>query len=57
MYPTKKSPINGGMIAVGDELVITFARMIQEADIIRAFFRELSTTYNLEIEVYSNDSR
>ncbi|MDY0404667.1 acyltransferase [Virgibacillus sp. 179-BFC.A HS] len=57
MYPTKKSPINGGMIAVGDELVITFARMIQEADIIRAFFRELSKTYNLEIEVYSNDSR
>lgn len=57
MYPTKKSPINGGMVAVGDELVITFARMIQEADIIRAFFRELSTTYNLEIEVYSNDSR
>ncbi|MEI3611516.1 phthiocerol/phthiodiolone dimycocerosyl transferase family protein [Pseudogracilibacillus sp. SO30301A] len=57
MYPTKKSPINGGMIAVGDELVITFARMIQEADIIRTFFRELSKTYNLEIEVYSNDSR
>lgn len=57
LYPTKKSPINAGMIAVGDELVITFARMIQEADIIRTFFRELSKTYNLEIEVYSNDSR
>lgn len=57
MYPTKKSPINGGMVAVGDELVITFSRTIQEADIIRAFFRELSTTYNLEIEIYSNDSR
>lgn len=57
MYPTKKSPINGGMIAVGDELVITFARMIQEADIIRTFFKELSKTYNLEIEVYSNDNR
>lgn len=57
MYPSKKSPINGGMIAIGDELVITFARMIQEADIIRAFFRELSTVFNLEIEVYSNDSR
>lgn len=57
MYPSKKSPINGGMIALGDALVITFTRMIQEADIIRAFFRELSATYNLEIEVYSNDSR
>ncbi|GIO23366.1 acyltransferase [Oceanobacillus sp. J11TS1] len=57
LYPTKKSPINGGMIAVGDELVITFARMIKEADIIRTFFKELSKTYNLEIEVYSNDSR
>ncbi|MEW9677776.1 acyltransferase [Lentibacillus sp. L22] len=57
LYPTKKSPINGGMIAVGDELVITFARMIQEADIIRTFFRELSKTFNLDIEVYSNDSR
>ncbi|MCR1833666.1 acyltransferase [Oceanobacillus caeni] len=57
LYPTKKSPINAGMIAVGDELVITFARMIQEVDIIRTFFRELSKTFNLEIEVYSNDSR
>lgn len=57
MYPTKKSPINVGMVAVGDELVITFARMIQETDIILAFFRELSTTYHLDMEVYSNDSR
>lgn len=30
MYPTKKSPINVGILAVGDEFVITFARMIQE---------------------------
>lgn len=57
MYPTKKSPINCGMIAVGDQLVISFARMIEEADIIRAFFRELASTYNLAIEVYSNDGR
>ncbi|WP_080875638.1 phthiocerol/phthiodiolone dimycocerosyl transferase family protein [Oceanobacillus timonensis] len=57
LYPTKKSPMNGAMIAVGDELVISFARMIKEADIIRTFFRELSKIYNLEIEVYSNDSR
>src|SRR5699024_4124817 len=56
MYPSKKSPISGGMIALGDALVITFTRMIQEADIIRAFFRELSATHNLAIEVYSNDS-
>ncbi|GGP13069.1 phthiocerol/phthiodiolone dimycocerosyl transferase family protein [Oceanobacillus neutriphilus] len=57
LYPSKKSPINGAMIAVGDELVISFSRMIKEADIIRTFFRELSKTFNLEIEVYSNDSR
>src|SRR5699024_1424628 len=57
MYLSKKSPINGGMIALEDALVITFTRVIQEADIIRAFFRELSATYNLTIEVYSNDSR
>src|SRR5699024_427597 len=57
MYPSKKSTINGEMIGLGDALVITFTRMIQEADIILAFFRELSATYNLEIEVYSNDSR
>src|SRR5690606_26712173 len=57
MYITQKSPIIVGMIAVWDDLVITFARMIQEADIIRTFFKELSKTYNLEIEVYSNDNR
>lgn len=57
LYPTKKSPINAAMITVGDKLVITFARMIQETDIIRTFFKELSKTYDMEIEVYSNDSR
>lgn len=57
MYPTKKSPINGGIAAVGDALVISFARMIQEADIVRAFFKELASTYKLDIEVYSNDRR
>ncbi|GAB2559734.1 acyltransferase [Gracilibacillus alcaliphilus] len=57
LYPTEKSPINGAMIAIGDKLVLTFSRIIQEADIIRTFFRELAKTYHLEIEVYSNDSR
>lgn len=57
LYPTKKSPINSAMIAFDDELVISFSRIIKEADIIRTFFRELSQTYNMEVEVYSNDSR
>ncbi|GAK00810.1 hypothetical protein [Geomicrobium sp. JCM 19055] len=57
MYPTRKSPINGGMVAINDELVISFARTIKEADLIRAFFQELTQTHNLNVHVYSNDGR
>ncbi|GAK08661.1 alcohol acetyltransferase [Geomicrobium sp. JCM 19038] len=57
MYPTRKSPINGGMVAIKDELVISFARTIKEADLIRAFFQELTQTHNLNVHVYSNDGR
>ncbi|AXF55247.1 alcohol acetyltransferase [Salicibibacter kimchii] len=55
MYPTKKSPVNGGICSINDQFVITFARTIEEADIIRTFFQELTKTSGIDIEVYSND--
>ncbi|SDI53268.1 alcohol acetyltransferase [Natribacillus halophilus] len=55
MYPTKKSPVNGGICSINDQFVISFARTIEEADVIRSFFQELTKTAGIDIEVYAND--
>ncbi|QQK76495.1 alcohol acetyltransferase [Salicibibacter cibarius] len=55
MYPTKKSPVNGGICSINDQFVISFARSIEEADVIRSFFRELTKASGIDIEVYAND--
>ncbi|QQK80378.1 alcohol acetyltransferase [Salicibibacter cibi] len=55
MYPTKKSPVNGGICSINDQFVISFARSIEEADVIRSFFQELTKTSGIDIEVYAND--
>ncbi|WP_411842436.1 alcohol acetyltransferase [Salinicoccus sp. HZC-1] len=55
LYPTRKSPINCGIGTVNDQLTITFARSIDENDIIRSFFRKLRAVTGLDIAVYSNE--
>lgn len=55
LYPTKKSPINVGVCSANDRLTISFSRSIQEADLLRYFFRFLSEQSGIEIAVYSND--
>lgn len=55
LYPTRKSPINCGLGTVNDKLTITFARSIEEREIIQAFFRRLRKITGLDITVYSNE--
>ncbi|MFB4161125.1 alcohol acetyltransferase [Geomicrobium sp. JSM 1781026] len=55
MYPTRKSPINGGICSINDRFVISFARSIEESDVIRAFFTQLVEISGIDVEVYSND--
>ncbi|MFC3418667.1 alcohol acetyltransferase [Salinicoccus hispanicus] len=55
LYPTRNSPINCGLVTLNDQLTITFARSIEENDIITAFFRELRRLTGFEIAIYSND--
>lgn len=55
LYPTRKSPINIGIGTLNDQLTITFARSIEENDIIQAFFTELTRMTELDIKVYSNE--
>lgn len=54
IYPTPKSPINCGVIAVNNRLTINFARTIKESDILSYFFRTLGEQ-GLDITVYSNN--
>ena len=55
LYPTRKSPINAAIGTLNGRLTITFARSIEEADIIRAFFKSLTEITGLDVEVYSNE--
>lgn len=54
-YPTLNNPINCGICSVNDELVITFARTIEENQIISNFFRYLTKEYGIEVKIYSNE--
>lgn len=55
LYPTRKSPINCGISTLNNHLTITFARSIEENDIIQSFFKELRVITGLDVTVYSND--
>lgn len=54
-YPTLNNPINCGICSVGDQLTITFARTIQENDLIRSFFLHLSQNLEMKVCLYSNE--
>lgn len=53
LYPTVMSPINCGVSSVNDRLAISFSSTMKERDIIKMFFRRLSSL--MPVEVYSND--
>lgn len=53
LYPTTMSPVNCGVSSVNDRLAISFSSSIKERDIVKTFFRRLSSL--LPVEVYSND--
>lgn len=55
LYPTRKSPINCAFGTLNDNLTISFARSIEENEIIRAFFRTLADITGLDVQVYSNE--
>lgn len=54
LYPTNKSPINCGTATVNDKLTITFSRSIEENEIIKRFFKEITRLTGLEVTVSSN---
>lgn len=54
LYPTNKSPINCGTATVNNKLTITFSRSIEENEIIRTFFKEITRLTGLEVKVSSN---
>lgn len=54
LYPTNKSPINCGTATVNNKLTITFSRSIEENEIIRTFFKEITRLTGLEVKVFSN---
>lgn len=54
LYPTNKSPINCGTATVNDKLTITFSRSIEENEIIRTFFKEITRLTGLDVTVSSN---
>jgi len=54
-FPTPRSPINCGVCSLGDRLLITFTRAIEEADILQRFFSHLSREEGLDVFIYSND--
>lgn len=55
LYPTRKSPINCAIGTINNQLTITFARSIEENDIIQSFFKTLRVITGIDIMVYSND--
>ncbi len=55
IYPTSNSPINCGICTINNQMTITFARSIEETDIIKSFFSQLSHLTGLKVEVYSNN--
>ncbi|WP_213809821.1 alcohol acetyltransferase [Jeotgalicoccus sp. WY2] len=54
LYPTNKSPVNCGTATVNNKLTITFSRSIEENEIIRTFFKEITRLTGLEVKVSSN---
>lgn len=54
LYPTNKSPINVGTATVNNKLTITFSRSIEENEIIRTFFKEITRLTGLDVTVSSN---
>ena len=54
LYPTAKSPINCSMCSYNSNLVLNFSRSIEEDEIIRYFFRELSEE-GFDVKIYSNN--
>ncbi len=52
LYPTLKSPINIGVISMGDVLTVSFARNIEDARLIRSFCKQLAKI--ADVSVYSN---
>ena len=55
IYPTERSPINCCMCSTGGTMTISFIRSIQEADVVREFFRRLSREVDCRIEIESNN--
>ena len=55
LYPTKKSPINCGVATVNDTFTITFARAIEENDLIKEFFKNISDMTGLKVTVQSDE--
>ena len=54
LYPTNKSPINCGTATVNDKLTITFSRSIEDNEIIKRFFKELTRMTGLDVTAVSN---
>lgn len=54
LYPTNKSPINCGTATINNKLTITFSRSIEDNEIIRTFFKEITRLTGLKITVSSN---
>jgi len=55
IYTTRKSPVGCGVATINNVLTITFSQSIEETDIVRGFFNELTKQTGAEIEVYSNE--
>ncbi|TLG75277.1 alcohol acetyltransferase [Culicoidibacter larvae] len=55
LYPTQKSPINCGICSTGHLFTISFARTIEDAALISAFFRFLKEHDDITATVYGNE--
>lgn len=55
LYPTKKSPINCGVITYGNQMTVSFINRNTDNAVIRRFFRLLSQNYELNVSVYANE--
>lgn len=55
LYPTKKSPINCGVITHNNQMTISFINRNKDNAVIKRFFTLLSQEYQLNISVYANE--
>ena len=53
LAPTPAQPINCSMITLGDELTISFSRLIEGSDVERFFFNALSDA-GIAVTIRSN---